>query len=402
MLPAQLVSESFAGYPPEARRLATSQIVLLRKLPLGFVPLLLRELIAYDFKFPAERRELDGQFAYLRSLSPYQLTKAVAAFSQLRLSAALEKTDWVNSPAIFTEQLTAHLWTTHQIDAFSNAAVEYVDKSRAALPEDPLPSHRLGIAVIGQGVRNNQYRLFRKLRPLGTSFKQVKHTDGLSVLIEAVAKRAVAHPVPYGHWYIDGGGTPPVFPPGVTGVSYAALSSARAAIQKRMQTFYEASVFDPEVFRTRMAQVQPDDVGMGSGGDALLTRFVLSLLTEGSGTQVFSTTFVQWSAREALRRAQPVTLLTRFGPRQRENSMNELLAETVRPPELDPQGSLIDADIGAYYNWLNLQRLSFAQDAAFLAWFEDQQEAVAIGPGFDRGASSEAPIELRDLIGRLA
>jgi hypothetical protein len=414
MLPSQLVAGSFATYRTEARRQAETQLAILRKLPLGLAPLLLRELIVYDFKFPAERRELDRQFAYLGSLSSEQLTKTVAAFSQLRLPATLEKTDWVNSPAGFTEQLTAHLWTTHQIDAFSAAAVEYVDKSRAAFPEDPLPAHRLGVAVIGQGVRNNQYRLFRKLRPLGTSFQRVKQTGGVNALIEAVAKRAADYPVPYGHWYIDGGAAPPVFPAGVTGVSSASLSPARAALQKRMQTFYEAPVFDPEMFRTRLAQIQPEEIGLRAASasdvtsnpqfsqDALLMHFDLSLLTEGSGTQVFATTFVQWAAREALRRAQPVTLLARFGQRQRENPMNELLSEAAHPFELDPQGSLIDADMGTYYNWLNLQRLPFAEDAAFLAWFEDHQEAFAIGPGFGRGKSSDAPIELRDLIARLA
>jgi hypothetical protein len=406
MQPSQLAVESFAAYPAEARHLAAEQLAILKKLPLGLAPLLLRELIVYDFKFPAERRELDRQFAYLKSLSPEQLTKTVAAFSQLRLPATLEKTDWVNSPAVFTEQLTAHLWTTRQIDAFSAAAVEYVDKSRAAFPEDPLPAHRLGIAVIGQGVRNNQYRLFRKLRPLGTSFQQVKPTGGLNALIDVVVKRATDHPAPYAHWYIDGGAAAAVLPAGVTSVSYAALSPARAALQKRMQTFYEAPVFDPEIFRTRMAQIQPEEIGLMSDPqsktDALLRRFDLSLLTEGSGTQVFATTFVQWAAREALRRAQPLTLVARFGQRQRENPMNELLAEAAHPAELDPQGSLIDADMGAYYNWLNLQRLPFAENAAFLAWFEDQQEAVAIGRGFERGKSSDASIELRDLIARLA
>ena len=112
----------------------------------------------------------------------------------------------------------------------------------------------------------------------------------------------------------------------------------------------------------------------------MLNRFQLSLLTEGSGTQVFATTFVQWAAREALRRAQPLTLLARFGPRQRENPMNVLLNEAQRRPELDPQGSLVDADMGAYYTWLNQQRLSGAERAAFLVWFEDHQEALAIGP----------------------
>ena len=42
--------------------LATEQLGLLQRLPLAFVPLLLRELIVYDWKFPTERRDLDGQF----------------------------------------------------------------------------------------------------------------------------------------------------------------------------------------------------------------------------------------------------------------------------------------------------------------------------------------------------
>ena len=402
MLPHQLTAESFAGYPAEARRIATARITLLQRLPLGFVPLLLRELIGYDWKFPAERQDLDRQFAYLAALSPDQLERTMAPFSQLRLTGSLEKADWVNSPAVFAEQLTAHLWSTHQIDAFRAAAVEYIAKSSASAKEDPLPVHRLGIAVIGQGVRDNDYRLFRKLRKHGTYFTQVKAVNGLSALADAVAKRADAHPQPYGHWYIDGGVSAPPPAGGVAMVSYAALSAARSALQSRMQKMYESSAFDPEAFRTRLAQTRPEEIGLDAGHDAVLNRFQLSLLTEGSGTQVFATTFVQWAAREALRRAQPLTLLARFGPRQRENPMNILLNEAQRRPELDPQGSLIDADMGAYYTWLNQQRLSGAGDAAFLVWFEDHQEAVAIGKQWRPEKRSDTPVELRDLVAQLA
>jgi hypothetical protein len=402
MLPNQLVTESFAGYPVEARRIAVSQIALLRGLPLGFVPLLLRELIIYDWKFPAERKDLDRQFAYLGSLPPKELARAMAAFTQLRLTAALEKTDWVNLPGIFTEQLTAHLWTTHQINAFRAAAVEYVAQSSAASGEVSLPTHRLGVVVIGQGARHNDYRLFRKLRPHGTYFTHVNPAKGLTTLVEAVTKRAAAYPMPYGHWYIDGAAPATAIPNSVAHVSYESLSTARAALQGIMQRIYESSVFDPEAFRTRMAQTKPEEIGMESGGDGVLKRFQLSLLTEGSGTQVFATTFVQWAAREALRRAQPLTLLARFTPRQRENPMNELLAEARRRPELDPSGSLVDADMGAYYTWLNQQRLSGADKATFLVWWEDHQEAVAIGPGLERDKRSDSPVELRELLAQLA
>jgi len=151
-----------------------------------------------------------------------------------------------------------------------------------------------------------------------------------------------------------------------------------------------------------LAQMKPEDVGLASGADGLLNRFQLSLLTEGSGTQVFATTFVQWAARETLRRAQPLTIVARFTPRQRDKQMNELLAESQRKPELDPQGSLVDADMGAYYTWLNQQRLPGEDKSAFLVWFEDHDEALAIAPSLERGKRSDTPTELADLIARLA
>jgi hypothetical protein len=412
MLPHELTPASFAAYPPEARQLAVKQIALLQRLPLAFLPLLLRELIVYDWKFPAERADLGRQFTYLGTLAPGPFQAAMSAFAQLKLARELEQTDWVNSPAIFSEKLSAHLWATHQIDAFSAAAVDYVRKASApagsgdgAGDDAALPTHRLGIAIVGRGVAKNDYRLFRKLRPQGVYFTQVKYAGGVQVLLNAAAARAKAHPVPYGHWYIEGGHIDDdslAVPETVTRISYDALSAPRATLQNRMQKTYEAAVFDPEAFRTMLAQIKPEEAGLNSGGDSVLNRFQLSLLTEGSGTQVFATTFVQWAAREALRRAQPLTLVTRFAPRQRENQMNELLAEHQRKPELDTQGSLIDADMGAYYTWVNQQRLPGDRKSAFLAWFEDHGEAVAIAPALERGKRSDAPIELADLIARIA
>jgi hypothetical protein len=401
MLPGQLTAASFSAYPPEARQLAVKQIALLQRLPLAFLPLLLRELIVYDWKFPSERADLARQFAYLGALQPGAFQAAMSAFAQLKLTRELEQTDWVSAPAVFSERLSAHLWATHQIDTFRGAAVDYVKTVSASAPDPALSTHRLGIAIIGKGVATNDYRLFRKLRPQGVYFTQVKPAGGVQVLLDAAAARAKAHPVPYGHWYIDGGAALAA-PENMTRISYSALAAPRAAIQSRMQKTYEAAVFDPEAFRTMLAQMKPEEAGLHSSGDSVLNRFQLSLLTEGSGTQVFATTFVQWAAREALRRAQPLTLVTRFAPRQREKQMNELLAEQQRQPELDPQGSLVDADMGAYYTWLNQQRLSGEEKSAFLAWFEDHGEAVAIAPGLERGKLSDTPIELAELIARIA
>src|SRR5580698_4495697 len=178
MLPNQLTPESFAQYPPEARQLAAQHIALLRRLPLAYLPLLLRELIVYDWKFPAERAEVNRQFRYLGALAEASFQTTMAAFAQLKLTNQLEQTDWVNNPAIFSEQLSAHLWATHQIDSFTGAAVDYMKKVSASAPDPPLPTHRLGIAIIGQGAaRNDGYRLFRKLRPHGVYYTQVRRAD---------------------------------------------------------------------------------------------------------------------------------------------------------------------------------------------------------------------------------
>jgi hypothetical protein len=400
MLPADLTADSFRGYPPQARQIATEQVALLRELPISFVALLLRELIAYDWKFPAERKELDQQFTYLESQTAQARQQLMAAFARLRIAPELQQSDWVNAPVEFSEQLSSQLWATHQIDAFRAAAIDYMQKVHAAAPREPLPMPRLGLLVVGQGVAETKYRLFRKLRPHGVYFSNVRAENGVRVLLEFAAARAKAHPVPYGHWYIDGGAQDKLPAPELTCVSYSALAGVRTTLEDKMQRAYSSGM-GPEAFRTMLAKLRPEELGAGAEADAVLSRFQVSLLTEGSGTQVFSTTFAQWAAREALRRAQPLTLLVRFAPRQRFRPMNELLEESQRKPELDPQGSLIDADMGAYYTWLNQQRLEGAGQAAFLAWYEDHDEAVAIAPSLGRNTESHVPIDLEQLVSQL-
>ena len=152
------------------------------------------------------------------------------------------------------------------------------------------------------------------------------------------------------------------------------------------------------MLRTLMAQMRPTDLGLKALADPVLNRFQVRHLTEGSGTQIFSTSFAQWAAREALRRAEPVTLLVRFAPRQSQKPMSDLLTPNAERPELDPVGSLVDADMGAYYNWLNQQRLPGAEKGSFIAWFEGHNTAVLIGPSVPRGTESNAPTDMKQLL----
>jgi len=406
VLPRDLKTAQFAGYPPEARKIVTNYLATLQRLPLSFLPGLLRELIDYDFKFPAERKARERELAHLVSLSADQLREWFQGFAQIRLSPQLEEFDWAKMPAQFVERLSAHLWSTHQLDAFRQASSEYADRLRAALPPEVPAVPRLGITVIGQGVPSYDESVFRKLRPHGAYFSRIKPEGGLRQLLNIVAARAKAHPGLYEHWYIDGGEEVD-HAAALTCVSYKALEPARAELLRKMQIEIDRPGMGPEALRTLLAQMRPADLGMNrnrsdKAKDEVLERFEISLLTEGSGTQIFSTSFAQWAAREALRRAQPLTLLVRFAPRQRQKPMNELLSAIEARPELDLVGSLVDADMGAYYNWLNQQRLPGAEQSSFLVWYEGHNQALAIGPSMPRGTESTSTADLEQVLGWIA
>ncbi|MDQ2834836.1 MAG: hypothetical protein M3Y50_14085 [Acidobacteriota bacterium] len=397
MLPRDLKPEQFAAYPPEASKLVVAHLDALRQLPLSFVPSLLREAIEYDFKFPTERTAIAKELAAISSLTPAQRNERFRAFSRLSLSVKLEHLDWINQPGQFVEQLSAYLWTTHQQDAFRAAALAYEDLTEKIAAPHPIAMRRLGIAVIGQGVASYDRPLFRNLRKYGTYFRNVKPDRGVELLLSAVEARAEAHPVRYGHWYVDGGEAAD-HSPLLSCVSFERLAPVRAALLRDIQTEIAKPGMGPEELRTYMVRLSPADLGMDKSGDEVLQRFQVKLFTEGSGTQIFSTTFAQWAAREALRRAEPLTLLMRVAPRQRQRSMNELLSSNNGPPELDVTGSLIDADMGAYYQWINQQRLAGSEHSSFLVWFEGHNQALAIGPSLPRGTESNSNLNLKDLL----
>ena len=398
MQPSELKPEQFGGYPPLARKLATDHIATLRKLPLSFLPSLLREIIEYDYKFPVERRSLDREVENLASLSADEWQAWFLAFQSIELSLALVRFDWVNLPAQFVEQLSAHLWTTHQQDKFRQAATDYGNRLHAAVPPENPAIPRLGIAVVGQGVAASDYPLFRRLRSLGAYYTRVSPEGGLKTLLDFAAARAKSQPVPYAHWYVDGG-PPAEHDAGLVNVSYAALEPARNILLGRIERHSESPGNGPENLRTAMAALRPSDLRLDKTvPDPVLARFEMKLLTEGSGTQIFSTTFAQWAAREVLRRAQPLTLLVRFTPRQRQRPMNELLSVSTAKIEFDPEGSLLDGDMGAYYNWINQQRLTGSDRSSFLAWFENHEQAVAIGPAVPRGTLSNLPTDLGKIL----
>jgi hypothetical protein len=396
MQPGELNIKSFDNYPPLAREQARKYLPLLQELPLLLTVVLLREIIQFDTRFPREQAAIQGQLNHLSTISLQNRKTLVESFNRITLSPSLIAYDWVNAPQKFEEQLSAHLWASHQIDQFHAISIAYVAAIQKALPAEPLPSPRWAAVVLNPDLRNDAYPLFRKLRPHGVYFPHIEAGDGMPALLAFQSKLAAKAASPYGHWYIDGGTPHPYQDDAISSFSWSSSSNIRETVLSKVHSVIDANGSGPEMLSSAMAAWAASNK-LATGPNAPLQELVLSVYGDGSGTQIFSTTFVQWSSREIMRRAEPLSFIARYGTRQKQRGMNEMFSSAGHALP-DPAGSLVDADLGAYYTWINLGRLSGADSASFLAWSEAHQQAVAIGPGFPRGTQSTEPISLTKIL----
>jgi hypothetical protein len=409
MKPGDLRLESFASYPPEARTLAAKYLAAFQRMPIILLALILREVIQYDWSFPAEREKLTGQLDLLVGMTGVSFAALMSPFNAIPLPNQLSTLNWANQPQSFSEKLTAYLWTQHLIDDYHNAAQAYQTFLVGALPQARPVTPRWTFVVIGRGSPKLQRPLFRPLATHGTLFTQLDSRGALEVLEAALRERAHQYPMDYGHWYIDGGELlqAEAVNPRVTSVSYNALVPAAKREFTLLNRFSREagsqSAPGPEAVGSFISGLSPEDLDLtGTSSDAPLRRFQVNLITQGAGCQIFSTTFVQWAARECLHRAQPLTLFARFATRQCNAPMEQLLIRDPLKQPQDAEGSLIDADMGAYYTWINQSRLPGAEEARFLAWFEGQSVACAISPTLPEGTSSSQSINMGQILKQMA
>jgi hypothetical protein len=371
-------------------------------MPIALLPLLLLQIQRYEVAFPAERAQLNGEIEALDALDNEAFNALMRPFAVLDLSDDLKQMNWVDKPQQFTERLTAWLWSHHRIDAYHAAAESYRTQVQQLSPPVQPATARWTILLLGHGISHSDAPLFRKLAPHGTVFTNIDPAGATQVLMDEAVARTQRYPTSYGHWYIDGG-QPLAVSSSLTTVSYSRLVPAARREFDLLQRFSKGSdaagLPAVEAVSSYVASLTPDDVGLkGASADAPLRHFEVSLLTQGAGSQIFSTTFVQWAARECLHRAQPLTLVARFANRQKMAPMEELLARDPLSQPEDEQGSLVDADMGAYYTWINQSRLPGAEQARFLAWWEDKNLAVVASPSIPRGSQSSARANMQQLL----
>ena len=399
MTPDQLTAASFSSYPPQARQFAVAHLALLQQLPIAVAPAFLREIIVFDWRFPAERHTFERQCMWLESLAPEQRARLLAPFQQISMPAKLAAKDWVGSPQPFLEELTAYLWSSSQIDTYRRAA-----QALLAVPLDETPQKdRLVIVVVGKDATAPSPQLFRKLSPHGVTLHNLQWTPETPRQLHATLQHGGSEPTPYTRWYIDGGEPWPHDAGAVDLLSYAQLRPVRENVLERMNHFTQAGPGGAEGMRSMLEKLNPAESGANAvTHDPLMQHFMTMLFVEGSGTQIYSTSFVQWAARETLRRAQPEHLLVRFAPRQRQRTLNQLFDAATNVEVPDPEGSLRDADISAYYILLDLLRIADPAHITLLAWREDHGHAVLISPRAPAGHVDDAPLDLSAALAKYA
>ena len=396
-MPIWLTSDDFSGYPPEGREVAISRLAVLREMPLALLPVFLVELKEYDWKFPVEQREIVARFAFVAA-NPSSLS----AFRRVSVPAEFQNSANVKDPQRFLAQLTARLWSSLQMDTYRKAADQFVATYQSTV-KPPAPRHpRLVMICIGREAGVPANPLFQKLRGSGQIYTNVRADGATEALLSVLRSRAASDATPYAHWYVDGGSPLPAsLPDGVTRLFYPELAPVNKQILAIMMSCIRAGS-GPEVLHVKLAELTREIPSAGKvTADARLQQFVVSLLTQGAGAQIFSTSFVQWATREILRRAQPTTILARYAPRQRQKPFNAMVKDALSASDVDPDGSLIDADMAAYYAWLELKRLPSADRDCFLVWFEGHPQTFVAAPGIPAGTTDGSQLSMVELLSKM-
>jgi hypothetical protein len=387
--------------PPEKAPVSTEQLRSIENLPLPLAAMMMQQISRADRLFPIERGELNSTLQSLMAPRSKPTEQAVEMFAALRLSPELQRYDWRSDPAGFAERMTAELWRSNQIETFRNAAKLLAPSPSALEPGSTQPASRFVVIVLDRRLRAaaGSPTLFRRLRPFGTCFSHAADDRGMETLERWITARASADAEPYAHWKIAGdvwnrpAGAP------VVSLSYDGLSAERRKLLAFFNTARNtATSGGPEGLRQALLHLTPEQIGLTSIDDPVLRTFATDIFTEGSGTQLYSTTFVQWAIREALRRAQPRSLLARFSPRSQATSMDMRIAKPELEPPLDDAGSLIDAEMGAYLSYVNLMRLPDSNRASFLVWHEGYGQALLISRGMPQGSESSSAMTLERIL----
>jgi len=364
---------------------------LIARLPRSFGPSLNDQLAQWDLLFPAEQRRLQAQLDWLVRLPAREFEQLFQPI--VELEAKMDLPRWepgtrgmsVTDTGILARSPYYSKWRTEVEKAFAK-----IDVSMA--PSGALqPVPRLVASILPAGLPASKDPLWPALARLGTWIPlETPFGAALGTLVSALLarKRPAGIEDVESTWIFecDSRFTEAASAPDETVLSWAALEPLRRDFLKRLNTVQR----DLKSLDSTNDELKRMDIGRGmpaaNAREPRVREFVRGLLLSGNGSLVFPSSFVQWGASEALRRAQPQVLLARFGMRQKLKPFSSLVLfedqqrSNPTPDADDPAGTLVDALMLSEYVYLAAQRMTAYQDRTLtLLTGEDLDRVLVIG-----------------------
>jgi hypothetical protein len=358
---------------------------LLPRLPRTFGPALSEQIRRWDLLFPAEQRRLQAQLDHIAGLDPGAAQRLLSPISHLESKMNLPGFDSssVQQVGVLARSPLYPQWRGEvervfgQIDDAIEAAGTLRRFKRLLICELPA-----GLPYNGAALWTNIAAKGRWTR-LGKPFADLR-----APLLSSLNMR----PLPAGlesvesSWVVNASPTPP--PASEVFLDWEQLAPLRREFLTRLNTIRrdlkDVDQTNEELRRSNIDRFVPQSIAAAPR----VREFIRNVLLTGNGALVFPSSFVQWTASEAIRRAQPQVLYASFGLRARLKPFSSLVLfedqarANPTPEENDPAGSLIDAQLLAEYVYLSAARLLPHADTDILALFTAAplDRALVLGP----------------------
>jgi hypothetical protein len=422
----------------EAATLARTHGEVLARLPATVHAFILVELQKWPLLFGPEQRYQRALLEHFARLPRPELDQAVAEIRRIEAEAGANRLTERN-PARFQDDAQALLRKRGLVVAWRSEVDGFFQKVDPALEAQLYPAdapRRLVIQIYASGIAVQREKLWSRFKGAGVRVPlNLEGTNGTEQFLQALfgarehgraapalfAAAIESAPLsPHDAWLIEShealhalydGKNTDTSARALTGLSYDRLRTYRDDLTRTLNSKIQSGVESPQAFAAyaRSLRINPAAGALLLADDVLLA-FLRDVLLAGNGTLFVNNTFVEWAAVQALRRAQPRILVTRFGVRDKLKPFSSmvLFSQPRRSDQIpvtqDPVGSFIDVEQLSYYIWLNAEKNpAYRKKTLYVFLAEGVDEMLAIRSDVPAAtASGLAPARLSDVCATMA
>jgi hypothetical protein len=434
----QLNAQFNAGLIGEAAGLARSHQESLARLPATIQAFVLVELQKWVTLFAPEQRYQRALLEHLSGLPVSELLQAIAGIARVEIEAGCDRLVR-GDPARFQDAAQALLRKQRLVPAWRKEVDAFFQQINPALETELYPTdapRRLVVQLYGSGIAIDSNKLWSRFNRTGIRVPlRLEPTQGSEAFLQALfggrgnggseaalfaSIRETGRFNPLDAWIVEShqalhdlcGRSAAQASDGVlTGLSYDLLRAYREELMRALYSKVLSGVESPQAFAAyaRSLKIAPAPNALLDSPD-ILQAFVRDVFLTGNGTLFVNNTFVEWAAVQALRRAQPRILVTRFGVRHKFRPFSSMLlfsqprASDHSPLVEDPAGSFIDVEQLSYYIWLNAEKSpAYRKHTLYLFLAEGVGEMLAIRSDLSVAATqAAAPATLADVCATMA